>query len=161
MRALDDYSETVNWLLMDKQNKRATNKNWSLCSRKRIKCKGCIAPLVWAFLSTTVQLPATHRKVEGGERDIQLVHVNEANSCLARGYCVYCKLAQGEQCLSNPPPPSFPTAPPLDPRTPHAEFMWFSASSAKSEDGLYLGAQKCCSWIRTAFVIMYEFELKW
>ena len=37
------------------------------------------------FLSTTVQLPATHRKVEGGERDIQLVHVNEANSCLARG----------------------------------------------------------------------------
>jgi hypothetical protein len=35
------------------------------------------------ILSTTVQLPATHWKVEGGERDIQLVHVNEANSCLA------------------------------------------------------------------------------
>ncbi len=33
----------------------------------------CIAPMVWAFLSTTVQLPTTHRKVEGGERDIQLV----------------------------------------------------------------------------------------
>ncbi len=51
-----------------------------------------------------------------------------------------------------------PLPPPL---SPMAEFMWFSASSAKSEDGLYLGAQKCCSWIRTAFVIMYEFELKW
>ncbi len=67
----------------------------------------CIAPIEWAFLSTTVQLPATHRKVEGGERDTQLVHVNEANSCLARGYCVYCKLAQGERCLSTPPPPPF------------------------------------------------------
>ena len=109
--------------------------------------------MVWAFLSTTVQLPATHRKVEGGERDIQLVHVNEANSCLARGYCVYCKPAQGEWCLSKPPP--------LTHVPPIAEFGQFSASSAKSEDGLYLGAQKCCSWIRTAFVIVYEFELKW
>jgi hypothetical protein len=51
--------------------------------------------------------------------------------------------------------------PPFFPRTPYAEFVWFSTSSAKSEDGLYLGAQKCCSWIRTAFVIMYKFELKW
>ncbi len=40
------------------------------------------------FLSTTVQLPATQKKVEGEERDIQLIHMNEANSCLARGYCV-------------------------------------------------------------------------
>ncbi len=48
----------------------------------------CLAPMVWAFLSTSVQLPATQRKVEGGERDIQVIHVNEANSCLARGYCV-------------------------------------------------------------------------
>ncbi len=57
------------------------------------------------FLSTTVQLPATHRKVKGGERDIQLLHVNEANSCLARGYCVQYKPAQGEWCLSSPHPP--------------------------------------------------------
>ncbi len=43
------------------------------------------------------------------ERDIQLVHVNEANSCLARGYCVS-QAAQGEQRLSSPsPPPSPPT----------------------------------------------------
>jgi hypothetical protein len=111
--------------------------------------------MVWAFLSNTVQLHATHRKVEGGERDNQLVHVNEANSCFARGYCVS-QAAQGEWRLSSPPPPSSPTIPPSQ-----AEFMWFSAFSAKSEDGLYLGAQKCCSWIRTAFVIMYEFELKW
>ncbi len=110
--------------------------------------------MVWAFLLTTVQLHATHRKVEGGERDTQLVHVNEANSCFARGYCVS-QAAQGEQRLSSPPPLSY--SPPFS----QAEFMWFSASSAKSEDCLYLGAQKCCSWIRTAFVIMYEFELKW
>ncbi len=32
------------------------------------------------------------------------MHVNEANSCLARGYCVQYKPAQGEWCLSNPPP---------------------------------------------------------
>ncbi len=56
------------------------------------------------------------------------------------------------------PPPflSYSAPPPLQ-----AEFMWFSAFSTKSEDGLYLEAQKCCSWIQTAFVIMYEFELKW
>ncbi len=34
-------------------------------------------------------------KVEGGERDTQLVHVNEAISCLARGYCMS-QAAQGE-----------------------------------------------------------------
>ncbi len=113
--------------------------------------------MVWAFLSTTVQLHATHRKVEGGERDTQLVHVNEANSCFARGYCVS-QVAQGERRLSSPPPFSSPTVPPP---LPMAEFMWFSASSAKSKDGLYLGAQKCYSWIQAAFVIMYEFELKW
>ncbi len=49
----------------------------------------CVAsPQFEKVLYRTKQLPATHRKVEGGERDIQLVHVNEANSCLARGYCV-------------------------------------------------------------------------
>ncbi len=47
------------------------------------------------------------------------------------------------------------TPPPSDSPPPsQAEFMWFSASSAKSEDGLYLETQKCYSWIRTAFVIM-------
>jgi hypothetical protein len=70
----------------------------------------CIAPMVWAFLSTTVQLHSTHRKVEGGERDTRLVHVNEANSCFARGYCVS-QAAQGEGRLSSPPPSS-PIAPP-------------------------------------------------
>jgi hypothetical protein len=34
-------------------------------------------------------------KVEGGERDTQLVHVNEANSCSARGYSVS-QATQGE-----------------------------------------------------------------
>jgi hypothetical protein len=43
--------------------------------------------------------------MEGGERDTQLVHVNEANSCLARGYCVS-QATQGEQRLSSPPPPT-------------------------------------------------------
>ncbi len=71
----------------------------------------CIAPMVWAFLSTTVQLHATHRKVEGGERDTQLVHVYEAISCLARGYCVS-QAAQGERHLSSPPPLSYSTPPP-------------------------------------------------
>jgi hypothetical protein len=74
--------------------------------------------MVWAFLSTTVQLPATHRKVEGGERDTQLVHGNEANSCLARGYCVQYKPTQGEWRLSSPPPTQPPPPPP-----PMAEFM--------------------------------------
>ena len=108
--------------------------------------------MVWAFLSTTVQLHATHRKVEGGERDIQPMHVNEANSCLAWGYCGQYTPRKESGAYQ---------APPLTTPPSQAEFMWFSASSAESEDGLYLGAQKCYSWIRTAFVIMYEFELKW
>jgi hypothetical protein len=61
--------------------------------------------------TVTVQLPATQRKMKGEERDIQLINVNEANSCLAQGYCVHYKPAQGEWCLSSPPPPH--------PRTPH------------------------------------------
>ncbi len=40
-------------------------------------------------------------------------------------------------CLSSPPPPH--------PRTPHAGFDQFSVTSAKSQDSLYLGGQKCCS----------------
>jgi hypothetical protein len=32
--------------------------------------------------------------------------------CLARGYCVYCKPAQGEWCLSNTPPSPLPQPPP-------------------------------------------------
>ncbi len=38
--------------------------------------------MVWAFLSTTVQLPATQRKMKGEERDIQLKNVNEATVCI-------------------------------------------------------------------------------
>ena len=47
------------------------------------KYEECLAPMVWAFLSTTVQLPATKRKVEGEERETQLIEVNEASSCIA------------------------------------------------------------------------------
>ena len=42
--------------------------------------------------------------MKGEERDIQLINVNEANSCLARGYCVHYKPAQREWRLSSPPP---------------------------------------------------------
>ncbi len=66
--------------------------------------------MVWAFLSTTVQLPATQRKVEGEERDIQLIYVNEANSCLAQGYCVHCSPRKESGAYHAPPPP--PTHPP-------------------------------------------------
>jgi hypothetical protein len=69
----------------------------------------CIAPMVWAFLSTTVQLPATHRKVERGERDIQLVHVNEANSCLACLRLLRAVQARARRvALIKPPPPTHP-----------------------------------------------------
>jgi hypothetical protein len=68
-----------------------------------------------SIFSTTVQLPATHRKVEGGERDTQLVQVNEVNSCLALGYCVQYKPAQGEWRLSSPPHTA--------PSPPMAEFV--------------------------------------
>jgi hypothetical protein len=81
--------------------------------------------MVWSFLSTTVQLHATHRKVEGRERDIQLVHVNEANSCLARGYCVS-QAAQGEQRLSSPSPPLSTHALPM------AEICDFQGSRPKA-----------------------------
>jgi hypothetical protein len=80
--------------------------------------------------------PATQRKMEGGERDIQLIDVNEASSCLAQGYCVPCSPRRESGAYQAPPP---------HPRTPHAGFWPFLVTSAKVEDGLHLGAQKCCS----------------
>ncbi len=92
--------------------------------------------MVWAFLSTTVQLPATHRKVEEGERDIQLVHVNEANSCLARGYCVQYKPGQGEWRLSSPPLP-----PPLPMHSPCWICVIFSVLGQKRGRPLFRGSK--------------------
>jgi hypothetical protein len=83
------------------------------------------------FLSTTVQLPATQRKVEGEERDIHLINVNEANSCLAQGYYVHYSPRKESGAYRAPPPTH---------ALPIAEFGQFSATSAKSEDGLHLGA---------------------
>ncbi len=91
--------------------------------------------MVWSFLSTTVQLHATHRKVEGGERDTQLVHVNEANSCSARGYCVS-QAAQGEQRLSSPfPPPSPPT------HSPWLKYVIFRVLGQKRGRPLFRGSK--------------------
>ncbi len=67
--------------------------------------------MVWSFLSTTVQLPATQRKVEGEEREIQLVHVNEANEATA---CI--ASSRRESGAYQTPPPL------LHPRNPIAEF---------------------------------------
>jgi hypothetical protein len=53
--------------------------------------------------------PATQRKMEGGERDIQLMNVNEASSCLAQGYCVpYSPIKESGayQAPPSPPPPT-------------------------------------------------------
>ena len=73
---------------------------------------GLIVSHLWCehFLSTTVQLPATQRKVEGEERDIQLINVNEANSCIAQGYCVHCSPCKESGAYQAPLP---------HPRTPH------------------------------------------
>ncbi len=68
----------------------------------------CIAPKKkWCDHFCRILYSSTRHieKVEGGERDTQLVHVNEANSCLARGYCVS-QAAQGDLRLSSPPPPT-------------------------------------------------------
>jgi hypothetical protein len=50
--------------------------------------------------------PATQRKMEGGERDIQLINVNEANSCLAQGYCVHYSPRKESGTYQAPPPPT-------------------------------------------------------
>ncbi len=113
----------------------------------------CIAPMVWAFLSTTVQLHATHRKVEGGERDTQLVHVNEANSCFARGYCVL-QAAQGERCLSSPPPPSpfLSYSPPPLPRLNLCDFQRprpkARMASFRGSRVLQLNSDSFCDYVR-------------
>ncbi len=88
------------------------------CQRHRwtiiasINDTACLAPMVWAFLSATVQLPATQRKVEGEEGEIQLINMNEASSCLARGYCVPCSSRMESSAYQGPPPPP-PTHSPL------------------------------------------------
>ncbi len=107
--------------------------------------------MVWAFLSTTVQLHATHRKVEGGERDTQLVHVNEASSCFARGHCMS-QAAQGERRLSSPPlHPSSPvvTPPPLlnlcDFQRPRPKEGWPLFRGSKV---LQLNSDSFCDYVR-------------
>ncbi len=123
-----------------------------------LKCKRCTVPVELFYIEI-----GCSSRTEIWERDIYILHACKLH--LEQGH-IYSHLSP------SPPTPAsnrrdkrgrlalFP-APPLYPCTPHAEFMWFSASSAKSEDGLYLGAQKYYSWIWTAFVIMYEFEVKW
>ncbi len=72
--------------------------------------------------------------------------------------------------LAPPPPPrtrdkkanlvcTLPAPPP--PPVPMDKNWWFSGGAAKKKDSLYLEAQKWCSWIRTAFVILYKLEWKW
>ncbi len=78
--------------------------------------------------------PRDTEKVKGEERDIQLINMNEASSCLAGGYCVPCSPRKESSACQGPPLPS-PTH-----ILPIAEFEQFSATSAKSEDGLHLGA---------------------
>jgi hypothetical protein len=48
---------------------------------------------------------ATQRKVEGEERDIGLINMNEASSCLAWGYWVP-HSPRKESVLIRPPPPT-------------------------------------------------------
>ena len=52
---------------------------------------------------------ATRRRVEGEEGDIQLLNVNEANSCLARGYCVLCSPRKESRAYQGSPPLLSPT----------------------------------------------------
>ncbi len=42
--------------------------------------------------------------MEGGERDIQLINVNGANSCLAKGYCVHYSWRKESGAYQAPPP---------------------------------------------------------
>ncbi len=107
--------------------------------------------MVWSFLSTTVQLHATHRK-GGRRRKRHSTSTHEWGQQQFRPRLLRVTGRARRVALIKQAPP------PLHPRTPHGQNMWFSGFSAKSEDGLYLEAQKFCSWIRTAFVIMYEFE---
>ena len=105
---------------------------------------GCTALLKAEFFIEPP--PDTQRKERQGERGI--------------GVAMSCYLSHANPPLPPPPPHRASVAPPaatlsglaegrlLPPLThvpPIAELGQFSASSAKSEDGLHLGAQECCS----------------
>ena len=49
--------------------------------------------------------PTTQRKVEGEERDIQLINMNEASSCLAWGYWVPHSPRKESSPYQGPTPP--------------------------------------------------------
>ncbi len=51
--------------------------------------------------------PATQRKVEGDERDIQLINMNEASSCLAWGYWVPHSPRKESSAYQGLPPPTY------------------------------------------------------
>jgi hypothetical protein len=58
--------------------------------------------------------PATQRKVEGEERDIQLINMNEASSCLAWGYWVPHSPRKESSAYQGLPP---------HPHTPHGRII--------------------------------------
>jgi hypothetical protein len=70
--------------------------------------------------------PATRREVEGEERDIQLINVNEASSCLARGYRVPCSPRKESSAYQGPPPPPHP-------HTPHCRILAISGDLSQSQ----------------------------
>jgi hypothetical protein len=103
------------------------------------------------------------RRYEKERQSVNYVHI-AAFSARTR---VFSPLLALPLPLSQPPPINairgadlrlFP--PPL-PLTPPEDCDKFLAISAKVKDSLHLGAQKCCSWIWTAIVIMYEFSVQW
>ncbi len=88
---------------------------------------------------------ATQRKVEGEERDTELINRTRSAAVQPR--------ARRVVLIRAPPPPST--------HSPQQDYSQFLAASAKIQDGLHLGACECCSWIWTAIVIMYEFSVQW
>ncbi len=62
----------------------------------------------------------------------------------------------GEESGAYQGPPPLP-----HPRTPHCRILAISGNLGQSPGRPHLGAWKCCSWIWTAIVIMYEFSVQW
>jgi hypothetical protein len=97
--------------------------------------------------------------VEGEERDIQLINMNEASSCLAWGYWVPHSPRKESSPYQGPPPPPHP-------RTPHCRILAISGDLGQSRGRppfrglkvLQLNLDSNCDYVRIFGAVIGHLE---
>jgi hypothetical protein len=113
-----------------------------------------IVEFLWNFFISR-EAATAERRYEKERQSVNYVH----SAAFSTRTNLFSPVPAPPLLLSHPPPINAIRGAGLrpPPLTPPEDCDKFFAIPAKVKDGLNLGAQKCCSWIWTGIVIMYEF----